>query len=125
MASNWRRPLAGNRLNVRSTPASVIEPAPDIGVIVRFNGQQLPAVLSLGEAETLQFGNFTVEIEPVEIIPKLPVTNDRGPIKYQYTFKSAAGIHKYLGVDEAEAIATFKRRLGPGEEFEIIDKKTV
>ncbi len=104
--------MSGSKLKLGQESSASIDPAPDVGVLVRFNGQQLPAILSLGKKETINFGNFQVEILPVEIISKPKLKPNRKPIPRRFKFTTDAVVRYYSGASEDEAFALFCRRNG-------------
>ena len=81
----------------------------DIRIVVRFNGQQLPAILSVGEPQTLDFGSFPVEIEAVQIIRKPRRPSGKPP--YTYIFLTEDGVRtKVRAKDKANARRIFRQR---------------
>lgn len=70
--------MAGNELEVEDKAGAVVEPAPEVGLVIRFNGQQQPTMLKVGETRTLDFGSFPVEVKVVQIVRK-PLRPARKP----------------------------------------------
>jgi hypothetical protein len=62
--------MAGNHIKVDDKAGAVVEPAPEVGLVIRFNGQQQPVMLKVGETETLDFGSLPVEVKVVQIVRK-------------------------------------------------------
>jgi hypothetical protein len=105
--------MAGSILPIEGkVVASVVNP-PDVGVVVKFNGQSMPAILSLGKSEDVQFGNFTVSIEAVDIIYPKPSE----VAVWLWTMRSTIGtggdkvrvIRSYLCMDQSEALEAWAK----------------
>lgn len=100
--------MAGNHIHVDDTAGSVVEPAPTVGVVVRFNGQQQPAILSVGEPQTLDFGSFPIEVEVVQIIRSKPRPSRKPP--YTWIIESDDGEqYKVRSIAEKQARRMFLR----------------
>ena len=74
--------MAGNHIQVEDQAGAVVEPAPEVGLVIRFNGQQQPVMLTVGETRTLDFGSFPVEVKVAQIVRK----RDRPAKKPPYTW---------------------------------------
>lgn len=104
--------------NVRLGDAAkpVIEPAPEVGVVVRFNGQQKVGILKIGESSTFQFGTFPVEVELVEIYRKKQVPTTGPP--YHWRIVTTCGYERTIrAMDEDNALRIF--RADEGDEWQI------
>lgn len=109
--------MAGNHIKVEDTAASHVEPAPEIGVVVRFNGGQQPALLAVGEPQTLKFGTFAVEVEVVQINRKKPRPSRKPP--YFWIIESNDGNEsKVRAMTEKQARRMFMRQ---NEGLEILE----
>jgi hypothetical protein len=97
--------MAGNVLPIQSKIKASVQNAPDVGVVVKFNGQSLPAILTLGEAQELQFGNFTVSVEAVDLVPKPEheVTTWLWTIKGKPFGDRTVAVREYLCMKREEA----------------------
>lgn len=62
--------MAGNFIKVDDKAGAVVEPAPEVGLVIHFNGQQQPTMLKVGETRTLDFGSFPVGVKVVQIVRK-------------------------------------------------------
>lgn len=64
--------MSVSKINVRDAAQfDIVRPGvKSVGLAVTFNGSKKPLHLNLNETRDLQFGNFTVKIELVEIYDK-------------------------------------------------------
>jgi len=115
--------MSGNKAKINSKAEFEIVRAKrkDVGLLVRFNGQQLPVMLAEGETRTLNFGNFPVEIEVVEVVkPEPKVSTPAGPRTRRFRFVGPTGVDQsLLARDEADAWDRFTKRNGKLENITI------
>lgn len=100
--------MAGNHMSFSQRTGASVEPAPDVGIVVRFNGQQQPAILTVGKPETIQFGTFPVEIELTEIIRKRVRPAHKPP--YIWVIRTESGETMIRTKDEINAARIFGQK---------------
>lgn len=100
--------MAGNHANIEDTAKPVVEPAPQVGLVVRFNGCQQPVILDVDQPQTLNFGTFPIEVEVKQIIRKKLRPAKAPP--YTYIIKTASGEHRIRSMDEINAARIFGQR---------------
>ncbi len=101
--------MSGNDLNAEQKAVPCVEPAPEIGLVVRFNGQQQPVILKVDEPETLNFGSFPIELEVVQVIRK-KVRPAKAPPWY-YIIKNDQGVvARIRAMTEEDARRIFYQR---------------
>lgn len=96
-------------INPEDKAVPCVEPAPEIGIVVRFNGQQQPAILTVDQPETIRFGTFEVEVTAVQIIRK-KIRPAKAP-PWNYLIVADDGTeHTIRAMDEACAARIFARQ---------------
>jgi len=97
--------MAGSRLPIQNKVKASVQRAPDVGVVVKCNGLQMPAILTLGQPETIPFGNFEIEIEVVELVakPEQEVTTWLWTIKGKPFGDRTVAVREYLCMTAKEA----------------------
>lgn len=106
----------GNRLKVSGEAVPCVEPAPKIGIVVRFGGCQAPAILTVGEPQTLHFGTFRVEVEVVDVIRQKIRPAKKPP--YNWIVRTTCGYEVPIrAMNEDNALRLFRRQ--EGDEWQI------
>lgn len=100
--------MSGNHADIGDKAVPSIEKAPDVGLVVRFNGMQLPVMMTVGETQTLNFGTFPVEIKVVQVVRKKPRPTSGPP--YTFIIKHDGGETRIRSNDEANAERIFRQR---------------
>jgi hypothetical protein len=107
--------MTADNVNLGGHAVPCVEPAPEIGIVVRFGDRQKPRILNVGIPEVFQFGNFPVEVEVVEVIRKKPRPAHKPP--YHWIVKTATRVARIRAMDERNARRIFMENHGSGEEI--------
>lgn len=101
--------MSGNHIPIGGHAVPSVEPAPEIGLVVRFNGQQMPVILKVDEPETLHFGTFPIELEVVQVIRKKVRPASKPP--YYWIIKNDQGVvARIRAMTEEDARRIFYQR---------------
>ena len=111
-------------INVDDKATPCVEPAPEIGIVVRFGDRKQPAILTVDEPTTLHFGTFEVEVTVVDVIRKKIRPASKPP--YHWIIKNDEGTtEKIRAMSEENARRLFYQRHGIDSEIVEIEAEIV